>query len=383
MQNFVYQNPVKVLFGKGQIANIGAEVPAGAKVLITYGGGSVKQNGVLAQVRAALGDREVLEFGGIEPNPCYETLMRAVDIVRAQGIDFLLAAGGGSVIDGTKFIASAAPFQGDPWTILAKHAPVKTAVPLGCVLTLSATGSEMNAFAVVSRRETREKFAFSTSLVYPRFSVLDPEATFSLPPRQVANGIVDAFVHVMEQYMTYPADAPLQDRLAESILLTLIEEGPKTLANPCDYNARANLMWCATMALNGLISVGLPQDWATHMIGHEITALCGLDHAQTLAVVLPSLLHVKRDTKREKLLQFAGRVWGITSGEPERRIDAAIDRTQTFFNRLGVPTRLSDYGVTPDTVAEIPERFAQRGTVLGERGDITPEVVSKILKLCA
>jgi NADP-dependent alcohol dehydrogenase len=382
MRNFEYLNPVKILFGRGQIAAVAAEIPSGAKILITYGGGSIKRNGVLEQVATALKGRNVLEFGGIEPNPRYETLMKAVEVVRSEGIDFLLAVGGGSVLDGTKFIAAAAPFEGEPWEILTKGAPVKAAVPLGSVLTLPATGSEMNAFAVISRGETREKFAFASSLVYPRFSVLDPETTFSLPPQQVANGIVDAFVHVLEQYMTYPADAPLQDRLAESILLTLIEEGPKTLADPSDYPARANLMWCATMALNGLIGAGVPQDWATHMIGHEVTALCGLDHAQTLAIVLPSLLHVKRDTKRQKLLQYAARVWGITAGEPEDRISSAIEKTRTFFHRLGIPTRLSDYGVGLETVEEIPVRFERRKTVLGEQQDITPPVVSRILELC-
>jgi NADP-dependent alcohol dehydrogenase len=383
MQNFEYYNPVKILFGKGQIAKMAAEIPANARILVTYGLGSVKRNGVFARVEAALAGREFLEFGGIEPNPHFETLMQAVQIVRSERIGFLLAVGGGSVIDGTKFIAAAAPFAGDPWTILAAQAPVGEAVPLGSVLTLPATGSEMNAFAVITRAETREKFAFSTPLIYPRFSVLDPEATFSLPPQQVANGVVDAFTHVMEQYLTYPADAPLQDRLAESILLTLIEEGPKTLADPQNYAARANLMWAATMALNGMISVGVPQDWATHMIGHEITALCGLDHAQTLAIVLPNLLHVQRHTKGQKLIQYGERVWGITSGEPEERMALAVEKTRTFFHRLGVPTRLSDYGIERDSLAEIPARFEQRRTVLGERQDITPLVVSKILDLAS
>ena len=383
MQNFEFSNPVHVLFGKGRIADIGTLIPQDAPILITYGGGSIKRNGVFAQVTAALAGRRVLEFGGIEPNPRYETLMKAVEVVRAERVGFLLAVGGGSVLDGTKFIAAAAPFEGDPWTIVSSGARVKSAVPLGSILTLPATGSEMNPFAVISRAETQEKFAFSSSLVYPRFSVLDPETTFSLPPHQVANGIVDAFVHVMEQYLTFPADAPLQDRMAEAILLTLIEEGPKTLADPADYNARANLMWSATMALNGLIAVGVPQDWATHMIGHEVTALSGLDHAQTLAIVLPNLLHVRRETKREKLLQYAARVWGVTSGTDEERIAAAIEKTRTFFHRLGLPTRLSDYGVARDVVAAIPARFEKRGTVLGERKDITPPVVSKILELCA
>ncbi len=380
MQNFEYRNPVKILFGKGQIANIAGEIPANARILLTYGGGSIKSNGVYNQVMAALTGRCVFEFGGIEPNPRYETLMQAVQVVRSEKIGFLLAGGGGSVLDGTKFIAAAAPFRGEPWDLVAKGATVESAVPLGAVLTLPATGSEMNAFAVISRESTQEKLPFSSPLLYPAFSVIDPEVTFSLPPQQVANGVVDAFAHVMEQYMTRPSDAPLQDRFAEGILLTLIEDGPRTLANPCDYNSRASLVWCATMALNGLIGLGVTQDWATHMIGHEITALCGLDHAQTLAIVLPSLLEVRRDAKRAKLLQYAERVWRIGGGTDEERIRVAIERTRTFFHRLGAPTRLSDYGIAPETVASIPGRLERRGwTRLGEDGGVTPEVVERIL----
>jgi NADP-dependent alcohol dehydrogenase len=382
MENFEFHNPVKILFGKGQIARIGEEIPAGARILMTYGGGSIKANGVYDQVTAALKDRPVLQFGGIEPNPRLETLLRAVEVCRAEGIDFLLAVGGGSVLDGTKLIAAAVHFAGDPWDIVAKSAPLKKVVPLGVVLTLPATGSEMNFFAVITKWATREKLPFGHPLIYPRFSVLDPETTFSLPRRQISNGIVDAFMHVLEQYMTYPAKAALQDRMAEAILLTLIEEGPKTVADPRDYDARANFMWCATMALNGLIAVGVPQDWSTHMIGHEITALHGLDHGQTLAIILPGLLEVKRDTKREKLLQYAQRVWGIEAGEPEGRITAAIARTRSFFEQVGVPTRLSAYGVGPDTIPVVAERLEKRGWVaLGERGDITPAVVRRILTL--
>jgi len=292
------------------------------------------------------------EFGGIEPNPVYETLMRAVEVVKREGIDFLLAVGGGSTLDGTKFIAAAAKFEGEPWDILAQGAPVEDAVPLGAVLTLPATGSEMNAFAVISRREAQEKLAFSTPKVYPKFSIVDPQTTFSLPPRQVANGIVDAFAHVLEQYLTFPASAPLQDRYAESILLTLIEEGPKTLANPTDYDARANLCWCATMALNGLIALGVPQDWSTHMIGHELTAFHGLDHAQSLAVVFPGTMEARRGGKRAKLLQYGERVWGLREGAEDARIDEAIARTRGFFESLGVKTRLRDYGVPPDADSE-------------------------------
>ncbi|MEH2111045.1 iron-containing alcohol dehydrogenase [Nostoc sp.] len=384
MQNFVFYNPVKILFGKGQIAKIAAEISADAKILITYGGGSIKTNGVYDQVKSALVGRNVFEFGGIEANPHLETLLKAVELVRNEGIDFLLAVGGGSVLDGTKFIAAAVPFVGDPWDILAKNAPVKAAVPFGTVLTLPATGSEMNTNAVVTKWETQEKLAFSSPLVFPRFSVLDPETTFSLPVRQISNGIVDAYTHVMEQYLTYPVNAPLQDRLAESILKTLIEEGPKTLANPQDYDARANVMWSATLALNGLIGAGVPQDWATHMIGHELTALHGLDHAQTLAVVLPSTLTIRRDRKWQKLLQYAEQVWGIVDGSEEERVTEAITKTRNFFESVGVRTRLSDYGVRLDTIPVIIERFEKRGTVaLGEYKDVNSQVIEQILTLSA
>ncbi len=281
MQNFTFYNPTKILFGKGQIASITQEIPLNQRVLITYGGGSIKQNGVYAEVMAALAGYTVFEFAGIEPNPTYETLMEAVRVVKEQRIDFLLAVGGGSVIDGTKFIAVAALFEGEPWDILAQHAPIVRALPFGTVLTLPATGSEMNSFAVVTRRASQDKLAFGHPLVFPRFSVLDPSTTLTLPPRQIGNGVVDAFTHIMEQYLTYPVNAPVQDRFAEGLLLTLIEEGPKALATPHNYEVRANVMWCATLALNGLIGAGVPSDWATHMIGHEITARYGLDHARS------------------------------------------------------------------------------------------------------
>ncbi|MEI6065304.1 MAG: iron-containing alcohol dehydrogenase [Pseudanabaena sp. ELA748] len=384
MENFAFYNPVKILFGKGQIANIAAEIPAEAKILVIYGGGSIKTNGVYEQVKTALLGRSFLEFGGIEANPHLETLMKAVELIRAEGIDFLLAVGGGSVVDGTKFIAAAVPFEGDPWDILAKQAAVKAAIPFGAVLTLPATGSEMNTNSVVTKWETQDKLFFASPLVFPKFSVLDPETTYSLPVRQVSNGIVDAFTHVMEQYLTYPANAPLQDRMAESILKTLIEEGPKTLADLGDYKARANVMWCATMALNGLIGVGVPQDWATHMIGHELTALHGIDHAQTLAIVLPNMLTVQRDRKREKLLQYADRVWGLVDGTEDARIDQAIQKTRDFFESVGVRTKLSDYGVGLDVIPLITDRFEKRGFVaLGEHQDVTPKVVEQVLTLCA
>jgi NADP-dependent alcohol dehydrogenase len=382
MQNFIFHNPTRILFGEGQIASIGQEIPVGARVLITYGGGSVEKTGTLAEVKAALEGVDLLEFGGIEPNPTYETLMQAVLLARREGVDFLLAVGGGSVIDGTKFIAAAIPFDGEPWDILAKQAPITAAVPFGTVLTLPATGSEMNSFSVVTRAATHDKLAFGHPLVHPRFSVLDPTKTYTLPPRQVANGVVDAFAHIAEQYLTYPVDAKVQDRFAEGLLLTLIEEGPKALAEPENYGVRANIMWTATLALNGLIGAGVPQDWATHMVGHEITALHGLDHAQTLAIVLPAMLQIRRLDKRAKLLQYAERVWGLCDGDEDARIDGAIARTRDFFESLQVPTRLSGYGIGPEAIKPLVDQLERHGmTALGERQDVDLGRSREVLEL--
>jgi len=382
MNNFNLHTPTRILFGKGAVSELRAQIPAGARVLITYGGGSVKKNGVLDQVYSQLEGLDVLEFSGIEPNPTYETLMKAVEIVRQQKVTFLLAVGGGSVLDGTKFIAAAAnyPADIDPWNILLTHGnDVKSAIPMGSVLTLPATGSESNKGAVVSRRTTGDKQAFMSEHVQPVFAVLDPVYTYTLPPRQVANGVVDAFVHTVEQYITYPVNAKVQDRFAEGILLTLVEDGPKALKEPENYDVRANVMWAATMALNGLIGAGVPQDWATHMLGHELTAMHGLDHAQTLAVVLPSLLNEKRNEKHGKLLQYAERVWNITAGSEEERIDAAIAATRNFFEQMGAPTRLSAYGLDGSTIPALLVKLEEKGmTKLGERQDITLDVSRRI-----
>jgi len=381
MYNFEYQNPVKIIFGKGEISKVGANIPKGSKILLTYGGGSIFKNGVYDQVKASIKDFEVIEFGGIEPNPHYETLMKAVDVVKNKNITFLLSVGGGSVIDGTKFIAAAACFsKGDPWDILSKRAPVEDAIPHGAVLTLPATGSEMNSGAVVTRIETKEKLAFMSPKVMPLFSILDPEVIFSLPEKQVANGIVDAFVHVIEQYLTFPVDSPIQDRFAESILKTLIEEGPKVLANRTDYNAAANFMWSATMALNGLIGAGVPQDWATHMIGHELTAYHGIDHARTLAIVLPGVMHIKREQKKDKILQLGERVWGVLDGTDDERIDETIQKTIEFFESVGIPTKLPDYSVTSETIDTICTRFKKRGYKVGEKANIGPNEIRLILE---
>ncbi|WP_461638492.1 iron-containing alcohol dehydrogenase [Labilibaculum euxinus] len=379
MENFDFYNPVNILFGKGKIAEISKHISKGAKILMTYGGGSIKKNGVYDQVVDALKGYEIIEFGGIEPNPHFETLMKAVEIVKSEKIDFLLAVGGGSVLDGTKFIAAATYFEGDAWDILAKRAPITKAVELGAVLTLAATGSEMNNGGVVTKAATKEKKAFGNPLLFPKFSVLDPETTYSLPKRQVTNGIVDAYVHVMEQYLTYPVNSPVQDRFAEGILLTLLEEGPKALASDTpDYENRANLMWAATMALNGLIGMGVKSDWATHMIGHELTAFHGIDHAVTLAIVLPGLLTQLKEKRSEKLLQYAERVWNITEGSDEEKKTLAIDKTEAFFNQVGIKTRLSEHNVGQDSIDVIASRFEERGFV-GMLPDVEVKDVAEIL----
>ena len=381
MLNFTFHNPTKIVFGTESIAKLNKLIPAQARVLILYGGASAQKNGTLDEVKAALGQRLVQEFGGIEANPTYETLMRAVEQVRTEKLDFLLAVGGGWVIDGTKFVAAAVPFVGDPWTILSAGAKIESAVPLASVLTLPATGSEMNNGSVITRKETKAKLAFMNPHVFPQFSILDPTKTYTLPPQQIANGVVDAFVHIVEQYLTYPVGGMVQDRFAEGLLQTLVEIGPKVLAEPENYENRANLMWVATLALNGLIGAGVPQDWATHMIGHELTAQHGIDHARTLAIVLPSLLNVQRADKRAKLLQYAERVWQIREGDEAQRIDAAIRQTAEFFESLGVPTRLSAYGIGREAIDTLVSQLEAHGMkALGEHQNITPEVSRRILE---
>ena len=386
MNNFEFFNPTRIIFGKGTIAKLSKRVPRKAKVMLLFGGGSIKENGVYDQVMDALKKHEVIEFGGIEANPDYATLMKAIKKIRKKKIDFLLAVGGGSVIDGTKFISLAAPNEDiEPWDILANGIAkdLKKVVPFGTVLTLPATGSEFNRNSVISRRETEEKLSFGSERVYPKFSILDPETTYSLPQNQIRNGLVDAFVHVMEQYMTYPVGAVVQDRQAEALLMSIIEMAPAVLKmDPPDYDARANFMWVCSNALNHLIGVGVPQDWATHSIGHELTALYGLAHAETLAVVLPWLLWYKRDQKRDKLLQYGYRVMDQKMQKYSERINRTIEATAAFFQSVGMPTTLSSYGVDPDeAAARVQERWDAREWSLGEHDDITGADVAAILRL--
>lgn len=383
MLNFELYNPTKLIFGKNQYEKLKTEIPKNASILMTYGGGSIMKNGVYNNVIKALEGYKIIEFGGIEANPTYETLMQAVAIVKDKKIDFILAVGGGSVIDGTKFIAAAANYEGqNAWDILSKGAKVKTAIPFGTVLTLPATGSEMNSGAVISKKETNEKLAFGSPLLFPKFSITDPTVIQSLPLKQLQNGVIDAYVHVLEQYLTYPSNAFLQDRIAESVLQTLIEVGPKVLKDPADYIIASNFMWCCTMALNGLLSKGVPTDWATHMIGHELTALHGLDHAQSLAVIGPNLYKVQFEFKKEKLAQYGKRVWNLIGSEEEIAY-LAIEKTKEFYNSLGVKTALSDYSNAYNETAQIiSNRFKERGwTGLGEHKNISLEKVIEIVEM--
>ncbi|MCF6182485.1 iron-containing alcohol dehydrogenase [Lutibacter sp.] len=384
MNNFQYKNPTKILFGKGQIENLTTEIPDNSKILLLYGGGSIKKNGVYDQVKKALSKFNIVEFGGIPANPEYEILLKALKVIKAENITFLLAVGGGSVIDGTKFLSAATLFEGEtPWDILSKNIRTLKGMPFGTVLTLPATGSEMNSGAVITRRETKEKFAMGGPGLFPQFSILDPEVVKSIPQRQIANGLADSFTHVLEQYMTYSVNGLLQDRFAESILQTIIEVAPAILKNPADYDAAATFMWSCTMALNGLIQQGVPSDWAIHMIGHELTALYGIDHARTLAIITESHYTLNFEDKKEKLAQYAERVWKVTDGTLEEKAKAGIKKTTTFFQSLGIKTKLSEYTTDYKGTAEIiSKRFEERGWKgIGEHGKVTPKLVEKIVEM--
>lgn len=384
MNNFKYRNPTKILFGKGEIENLSTEIPADSKILMLYGGGSIMKNGIYEKVKKALSNYEVLDFGGIPANPEYSILLDALKIIKEENITYLLAVGGGSVIDGTKFLSAAALYEGDtPWDLLTNKKPVTKGLPFGTVLTLPATGSEMNSGSVITRAETKEKLAFGGPGMFPQFSVLDPEVIKSIPQRQLANGVADAFTHVMEQYMTYPIGAKLQDRFAESIMQTLVEVAPEIMKDPSNYEAASNFMWSCTMALNGLIQQGVPGDWAVHSMGHELTAMYGIDHARTLAILAGNHYRYNFDTKKEKLAQYAERVWNITEGTLEEKAHAGIEKTDGFFKSLGIDIKLSDY--TDDyaeTGSAVAERFTERGWLgLGEHKSLTPTDAQKIIEM--
>ncbi len=379
MNNFSFQNPTRLVFGKGQIAKLATLIPAEAKVMVTYGGGSVRRNGVYDQVVAALEGRNYVEFWGIEPNPRVETLRRAVELGKAEGVNYLLAVGGGSVIDGTKLISAAIASDEDAWALVLKGAD-RGGIPLAAVLTIPATGSEMNSGAVISREETHEKYAFYGR--YPEFSILDPEVTYSLPDYQIACGLSDIFVHVMEQYLTTPDQSRVMDRWAEGLLQTVIEIAPLIRANKTDYRTMADFMFSATMTLNGYIAQGVTEDWATHMIGHELTALAGITHGASLAIVLPATMSVLRDQKGDKILQYGARVWGIDGGTTEERIEATIARTREFFKSLGLAVSLTEAGISLDVIDTIAERFTASGVHHGEAANVDGEMARRILEAC-
>ena len=384
MYNFDFYNPTHIVFGKDRLDELDTLVPKDAKVLITYGGGSAVHSGLIDRIVKALGNRKVEQFGGIEPNPSLETCERAVAFIKEHGVDFVLAVGGGSVVDATKLIVMGATYDGPVIDVMKAGVPevpvemVPNPLPFGTVMTLPATGSEMNNGAVITYGNG--KFPVFSSLVFPKFSMLDPTLTFTLPEKQVKNGVIDTFVHTTEQYLTYPVEGRIQDRFSEGILKTMIEIGKETVENPENYDIRANHVWASTLALNGLIGAGVPQDWATHLIGHELTAAYHLDHAITLAIVLPALLEVKKADKLEKLAQYATRVWHITEGTNEENADKAIAKTREFFESLGVSTHLKDYGLGEEAVDKIVKQLEDHGmTQLGENGDVTPEVAREIL----
>ena len=378
MLNFEFQNPTKLIFGKGSIAKIEKQFTRPTKIMLTFGGGSVKRNGVYDQVIAALKGPEIVEFWGIEPNPKVETLRRAVELGKAENVEFIIAVGGGSTLDGTKLIACAICYDGDAWDLVLDPKKVTGAIPFASVMTMPATGSEINNGAVISNLATKEKYGFY--YFYPQWSILDPELTYSITPYQVACGIADTFVHVMEQYLTAPNINPLMDRWAEGILLNLIEIAPQIQENPQDYDLMSQYMLSATMGLNRFISMGVPQDWATHNIGHELTALHGVTHGESLAIVLPGTMTVLSEQKHAKILQYGERVWGITEGTDGIRIAAAIGRPAQFFSQLGLATRLSQLNIGEETIAEIERRFNERGTLLGECKNVNRAVARAILE---
>ncbi|MBL4660808.1 MAG: iron-containing alcohol dehydrogenase [Alcanivoracaceae bacterium] len=382
MMNFTFHNPTRIHFGEGQISKISQEIPETSRVLVIYGGGSIKTNGVYDQVKEALSNHSWFEFSGIEPNPKYDTTIKSLEIIKEQKIDYLLAVGGGSVIDATKFIAAAALYDGDdPWDILKKQEKISQAIPMGAILTLPATGSESNSGSVMTR--DGNKLFFGSPLVYPLFAILDPATTLTLSDRQISNGVVDAFVHTVEQYLTYPVNAKVQDRFSEGILQTLIADGPLALEDNFKNNleVRGNIMWSATLALNGLIGAGVPQDWTTHMIGHELTGLYNIDHARTLAIVYPAVLKVCRQAKHDKLIQYGKRVWNLTNPDEEQLIDEAIAKTAEFFQKMQVPTSLSEVNLGASDIDKILNKLEQHGMVaLGENSDTTLEVSRQILE---
>ncbi|MGA1932212.1 iron-containing alcohol dehydrogenase [Arcobacter sp. YIC-464] len=371
-----YYNPTTIHFGKGKIQSITNHIPKDNKVLVVYGGGSIKKNGVYDQVAAALEGYDWIEFSGVEANPTYETMNKAVEVVKENNIDFVLAVGGGSVIDGCKYLIAASLYDGDAWDFLDGSAQVEKALPLGVVLTLAATGSESNTGSVITKKETNEKRFFHSVLSFPKFAVLDPTVMSSLSDRQLANGLVDAFVHTCEQYITKPNTSLIHDGYAQTILKGLAKLADDW-ENRRDEAWLENLMLLANQALNGFIGTGVAQDWATHFIGHELTAFYGIDHARTLAIVQPSLLRVLKEDKKEKLLQMGTEVFNINEDE-----EAVIKAIENLYEKVGISTNLNDYEIDDKVIENVIKGLEAHGmTAIGENANITLETSEKILKL--
>ncbi len=384
MINFTYCNPTEIKFGKGQIAAIAELIPENARIFLLYGGGSIKKNGVYNQVMDALSGRVVDEFNGVEANPHYETLQVASRLAMLKGSTFVLGAGGGSVIDAAKFLAAMiATGKDDPWDDLLKHPEDVRPLPNGAVLTLPATGSESNPVSVISSVRRQLKVPFSNQAARPKFAIMDPTTMQSLSRRQLENGVVDAFTHVLEQYLTRPVNTPVQYGFSETVLEVLIEWGPK-LVETRSEEACENVMWAANQALNGLIGAGVPQDWSTHMIGHAITAIYGVDHARTLSMIMPSVFRYCLNTKAPMLARYARRVWKSDQLDDVKAAEQAIVRTEEFMAHMGCPVRISQQDALEVDVEALVSHLEKAGhTELGENQDIRPEDVRKILSMAA
>lgn len=378
MNNFTFHNPTKIVFGKGAIERLPKLLPEQATILLAYGGGSIQRNGIYDTVVSLLKGYKVVPFGGIEANPDVATLKEAIALGKREGVTFVLAVGGGSVIDGSKLIAAGILSPKDPWQIVLEH-KVDKALPLASVLTVPATGSEMNAGAVISNRATQEKFSFQG--YHPVFSILDPTYAYTLSYHQIACGIADSFVHVCEQYLTYPGQSALMDRMAEGVLLNIIDIAKdQQKLKERDYATYCEYMLSATFALNGFVGMGVEQDWLTHMIGHEITALTDTTHGASLAMLYPAVLRVLIQEKGAKIAQMGRRIWRLENHNEETLIRQTIECIAEFFRSLGLAASLAEAHIQPEIAQEITQRIERRGIVFGEKGLGTPQVVQSILK---
>ncbi|MCH5585618.1 iron-containing alcohol dehydrogenase [Shimazuella sp. AN120528] len=386
MEPFIYQNPTKLIFGRGQLSHLSNEIkPYGTKVLLVYGGGSIKRNGLYDQVQEQLAkiDATVFELSGVEPNPRLSTVQKGIDICKSEKIDFILAVGGGSVIDGTKAIAAGAIFDGNVWDIITKKTHATNALPFGTVLTLAATGSEMNSGSVITNWETQEKIGWGSPHVFPRFSILDPVHTFSVPQNQTVYGVVDIMSHVLEQYFSDSPNVPLNEGFSEAILRTVMEAAPKAIANPEDYEARESILYCGTMALNGTLSMGMIGDWGTHQIEHAVSAIYDIPHGGGLAIIFPNWIKYNLDATTPKMKQLAIRVFGVDPAKKSDREIAleGIEKLRSYWNSIGAPSRLADYKINEERLQDMAQKAAPNGTT-GRFKPVTQQDVYEILKMC-